>query len=157
MQEFLSDPAELLGALEAHAPEAIDQKNFLGAAASLARGWTDFERSRIRGMLLATIFRIEVLKTRVNIHIAPSRLAKVFRSGSMELPPAYKVSQEETHPVFPVSSRTHARSWQPRISQCPSETFWCGDLCSNFPNISLGLFGSAARVEMEALFGWKWG
>ena len=90
MQEFLSDPAEVLGVLEAHAPEAIDQKSLADAGASLARDWTGLERSRLRGLLLAFVLRIEVHKTRVSIHIAPSRLAKVLRSGSMELPPAHQ-------------------------------------------------------------------
>ncbi len=105
LQELLSRPKELLEVLEAHAPEAIDQKSLADAGASLARDWTGLERSRLRGLLLAMVFRIEVHKTRVSIHIAPSRLAKVLRSGSMELPPAHKVSQEEIHPILSVPAR----------------------------------------------------
>ncbi len=44
LQEFLSSPKELLGALEAHALEAIDQKSLADARASLARDWTSLER-----------------------------------------------------------------------------------------------------------------
>jgi DNA invertase Pin-like site-specific DNA recombinase len=105
LQELLSSPRELLGVLEAHTPEAIDQKSLTGAAASLAREWTGLERSRIRGLLLAFVPRVEVHKTRVNIHIAPSRLAKILRSGSMEFPPLYKSPDEETHPVLSVPAQ----------------------------------------------------
>ncbi|HBK79173.1 MAG TPA: recombinase family protein [Nitrospinae bacterium] len=144
MQEFLSDPAELLGTLEAHAPEAIDQKNFLGAAASLARGWTDFERSRIRGMLLATIFRIEVLKTSVNIHIAPSRLAKVLRSGRVELPPAHQSPREETESVLSVPAQLKRTGMEMKI-------LISGDSGKNKPDSSLVRLIVKAHTVRESL------
>jgi hypothetical protein len=56
-------------------------------------------------LLLAFVPRIEVHKTRVNIHIAPSRLAKILQIGSMELPPAYKYPDEEAQPVLSIPAR----------------------------------------------------
>ncbi len=104
LQGFLSNPAELLGALESHAPEAFEQKGLLDAAASLEGEWADLEPSKLRVLLLTFVPRIEVHPERVDIHIAPARLTKVLRNGSTKLPPAHKTS-EETHAVLSVPAR----------------------------------------------------
>lgn len=105
LQGFLSHPAELLGAFEAHAVEAFVQKGLVDAATLLAGEWADLEPSRLRALVLTFVPRIEVHPERVDIHIAPARLAKVLRSASMKLPPASKTSQEETHSVLSVPAR----------------------------------------------------
>lgn len=105
LEAFLSNTSELLGVLETHASEALDQRGLADAAASLARDWPGLERSRRRGLLLAFVPRIEVHPERVDIHVVPARLAKVLRSGSVALPSASKAPGEETYPVLSVPAR----------------------------------------------------
>jgi len=105
LQAFLSSDKELLDAVGAFVPDAMEQKRLVDAAASLAKEWPRLERAKVRGLMRASIPRIDIHPERVDILISPARLAGVLRDDPADPSPADDGASSDTHLTLSVPAR----------------------------------------------------
>ncbi|MEE9239716.1 MAG: recombinase family protein, partial [bacterium] len=109
IQDFMVSRAEVFSAIQGLAPEAAEQKNILGLAASLSRKWPSFSQTKIRSMLLALIPRIEVHSDRIDIHLSPARLVDALKDGHENPSPLREADPESSHLILSVPASLQRR------------------------------------------------
>jgi DNA invertase Pin-like site-specific DNA recombinase len=67
LHELMEDPSAIFAAMRELAVDAAEQKQLLARAAEYAASWTELPVQELRGLLLATVPRIEVLKERIEM------------------------------------------------------------------------------------------
>jgi site-specific DNA recombinase len=85
LRGLLSDPASLSDALCSHVSDASMQQRLIDASAKLSERWPDLPPPEQRALLRAVVSRVDILPERVDIQIAPARLAAGLRGDPAAL------------------------------------------------------------------------
>ncbi|MBT3351911.1 MAG: recombinase family protein [Nitrospinaceae bacterium] len=107
--DFLGSRPQVFEAIEALSLKGTEQKRILGLATSLAKKWHGLSKTKVRSILLTIIPRIEIHPDRIDIHLSPARLVKVFEDGHENIPPAHEESEESSPLVLSVPANLKRR------------------------------------------------
>jgi len=86
LQTFLSNRAEVLGALETHVQGGRDQKRLLEQGETLSTRIQTLPQTEVRRLILALLPRIEVHPAKVDLHLSPTRLVQVLDEKLESMP-----------------------------------------------------------------------
>ncbi len=78
LQRFFASRAEVIDTIQPQVPSARSQKRLLNLAHSLSMNFIRLAQSKIRRLLLTLIPRIEVHPWKIDIHLLPGRMRKIF-------------------------------------------------------------------------------
>jgi len=96
--QFLTSEAELFGAIEPRVADVNDCAEIMARASNLARRWPGFAAAGKRAILSALVYRIDLLRDMLEIHILLDRLPSILDDGWK--PQDRKLSDNKNEPTI---------------------------------------------------------
>jgi hypothetical protein len=104
LKEFFSNQSEVFDAVEPYA-QAAGQKGLLDLSAALSKDWSGLSPIEACRLCLALTLRTQVHPGKVEIYIAPARIADVLQGNYNVLPPASGAAERDDYLILVVPAR----------------------------------------------------
>ena len=112
---FLSDSAQVFGAIEAHIAAPNEQQWLIQRAAEMARTWPELPRAQARAILIALVARIDVHAERIEVRLLELRLEAILRGDHTRLPPAAETRDRNHALTLSVPARLRRTGMEVRM------------------------------------------